>query len=266
MPRPRPTTIIGACRCRLAALPRDAEYGVFEIGMNHFGEIRNLVSFVRPHVALITTIAPAHLEFFGTCEAIADAKSEIFEGLVPGGAALIPSDNRLMPNVWRRAPHRPRCRASGALRQQRRGETCFLHAGRRRHAGQGRYSGPRGGLFCRRAGRTYRAECRGALAAVALMDGDVLNAAAALKNFTALKGRGARFAGGRHSRDRRKLQRQSRVHGGGAGAAGRRAKAARSRCWATCWKWAKAAGASCRLWPSPSPPRIPIWSSRPGRR
>ena len=60
--------------------------------MNHFGEIRNLVGFVRPHVALITTIAPAHLEFFGTCEAIADAKSEIFEGLVPGGAALIPSD------------------------------------------------------------------------------------------------------------------------------------------------------------------------------
>ncbi|MEO7053683.1 MAG: Mur ligase family protein, partial [Rhizomicrobium sp.] len=63
----------------LASLPRDAEYGVFEIGMNHPGEIRNLVSFVRPHVALITTIAPAHLEFFGSCEAIADAKSEIFE-------------------------------------------------------------------------------------------------------------------------------------------------------------------------------------------
>ncbi|HYS46538.1 MAG TPA: Mur ligase family protein, partial [Rhizomicrobium sp.] len=71
----------------LASLPRDAEYGIFEVGMNHFGELRNLVSFVRPHVALITTIAPAHLEFFGNCESIADAKSEIFEGLLPGGAA-----------------------------------------------------------------------------------------------------------------------------------------------------------------------------------
>ena len=86
----------------LASLPRDAEYGVFEVGMNHFGEIRNLVGFVRPHVALITTIAPAHLEFFGSCEAIADAKSEIFEGLVPGGAALIPP-TALMPSAWRRA-------------------------------------------------------------------------------------------------------------------------------------------------------------------
>ena len=66
----------------LASLPREAQFGVFEIGMNHFGEIRALVGFVRPHVALVTTIAPAHLEFFGTCEAIADAKSEIFEGIL----------------------------------------------------------------------------------------------------------------------------------------------------------------------------------------
>ncbi len=91
----------------LAALPRDAEYGVFEVGMNHFGELRNLVGFVRPHLALVTTIAPAHLEFFGNCEAIADAKSEIFEGIEPGGAALIPAGLAL-------------CRtADGARRQAR---------------------------------------------------------------------------------------------------------------------------------------------------
>src|SRR4029077_16756672 len=75
----------------LAAMPRQAQFGVFEIGMNHFGEIPSLVGLVRPHVALITTIAAAHLEFFGSCDAIADAKSEIFEGLAPGGAALVPS-------------------------------------------------------------------------------------------------------------------------------------------------------------------------------
>src|SRR6185369_70355 len=87
----------------LASLPRDAEYGIFEVGMNHFGELRNLVSFVKPHVALVTTIAPAHLEFFGNCEAIADAKSEVFEGLLPGGVALIPADNAYAERLKARA-------------------------------------------------------------------------------------------------------------------------------------------------------------------
>ena len=104
----------------LPSLPRDAEYGVFEVGMNHFGEIRNLVSFVRPHVALITTIAPAHLEFFGTCEAIADAKSEIFEGLLPGGAALIPSDSPYAERLAARARAGPGLAASSRFGSTRR--------------------------------------------------------------------------------------------------------------------------------------------------
>ena len=86
------------------------------------------------------------------------------------------------------------------------------------------------------------------------LDGDVLNAAAALKNFTALKGRGARFEAGGIAGDRRKLQRQSRLDGGGAGAAGRQRRAARSRCWATCWRWARAASPIMPAWPRPSPP------------
>lgn len=77
----------------LARLPADACFGVFEIGMNHAGEIATLVPMVRPHVALITTIAPAHLEYLGSLEAIADAKAEIFEGLEPGGIAVLPADN-----------------------------------------------------------------------------------------------------------------------------------------------------------------------------
>ena len=77
----------------LARMARDSAYGVFEIGMNHAGEIRALVKQVRPHVAIITTIAPAHLEYFGGVEAIADAKAEIFEGLEPGGTAILPADN-----------------------------------------------------------------------------------------------------------------------------------------------------------------------------
>src|SRR6185437_15196741 len=74
-----------------------------EIGMNHFGEIRALVGIVRPHVAIVTTIAPAHLEFFGTCEAIADAKSEIFEGIEAGGTAIIPADSPYADRLIARA-------------------------------------------------------------------------------------------------------------------------------------------------------------------
>jgi len=87
----------------VASLPREAEYAVFEIGMNHFGEIRGLVPLAKPQIVLITTIAPAHLEFFGNCEAIADAKSEIFEGLVPGGLALLPVDSPYCERLRTRA-------------------------------------------------------------------------------------------------------------------------------------------------------------------
>ncbi|MGN3973858.1 UDP-N-acetylmuramoyl-tripeptide--D-alanyl-D-alanine ligase [Tsuneonella sp. SYSU-LHT278] len=76
----------------LARMPSRAKFGVFEMGMNHAGEIDGLTAQVRPHVAVITTIAPAHIENLGSMEAIADAKSEIFNGLVAGGLAIIPTD------------------------------------------------------------------------------------------------------------------------------------------------------------------------------
>lgn len=76
----------------LARMPVSARYGVFEIGMNHPGEIRPLVKMVEPHVALITTIAPAHLGNFANVAEIAAAKAEIFEGIAPGGAALVNRD------------------------------------------------------------------------------------------------------------------------------------------------------------------------------
>ena len=76
----------------LARFPQSAKFGVFEIGMNHPGEITSLVAMVKPHVAVITTIAPAHLEYMGSLEAIADAKAEIFSGVAQGGAAVLPRD------------------------------------------------------------------------------------------------------------------------------------------------------------------------------
>lgn len=77
----------------LARMPENTRFGVFEMGMNHAGEIAALTRLVRPHIAVITTIAPAHIEMLGSIEGIARAKAEIFDGLEPGGTAVIPYDS-----------------------------------------------------------------------------------------------------------------------------------------------------------------------------
>jgi UDP-N-acetylmuramoyl-tripeptide--D-alanyl-D-alanine ligase len=78
----------------LARMPQQAAYGIFEMGMNHPGEINPLSRMARPHVALITTVEAVHSEFFDSDEAIADAKAEVFAGLEPGGTAILNRDNR----------------------------------------------------------------------------------------------------------------------------------------------------------------------------
>lgn len=77
----------------LARMPADTEYGVFEIGMNHAGEIAPLTRMVRPHVAIVTTVEAVHIENFRDVRGIADAKGEIFLGLEPGGVAIVNRDN-----------------------------------------------------------------------------------------------------------------------------------------------------------------------------
>lgn len=82
----------------LARMPAATRVGVFEMGMNHAGELDALTKLVRPHVAIVTAIAPAHSAYFASEAAIADAKGEIFRGLEPGGVAIVPYDS----------PHRSR--------------------------------------------------------------------------------------------------------------------------------------------------------------
>ena len=77
----------------LARMPRSARYGVFEIGMNHPGEITPLVRLVRPQVAIITTVEAVHIAQFSGIEEIAAAKAEIFDGLEAGGTAVLNMDN-----------------------------------------------------------------------------------------------------------------------------------------------------------------------------
>jgi len=93
----------------LARTPRDTEFCVAEIGMNHPGEIAPLARLARPHVAVITTVEKAHIGFLGSIEAIADEKAAILGGLEPGGVAVLPVDS----------PQFPRLRAAAEARSAR---------------------------------------------------------------------------------------------------------------------------------------------------
>ena len=87
----------------LSRLPREASYAVIEMGMNHSGEISGLSKLVRPDIALITTIAAVHLEFFDSIAEIADAKAEIFDGMHKNGTAVLNRDNIYFPILASRA-------------------------------------------------------------------------------------------------------------------------------------------------------------------
>ena len=176
----------------LARMPRDAELAVLEMGMNNKGEIDALTRQVRPHVALITAIAPAHIENLGSEEAIADAKAEIFNGLEPGGIAIVPNDT----------PHRDRL-VKAARRHADRTITfgtgdADVHA---IHA----VSAETGGSLISAAllereltftisqrGEHWVSNALAVLAAVEAVDEDVAVAALALADLGGLKGRGER--------------------------------------------------------------------------
>jgi len=87
----------------LARMPRDAAFAVFEMGMNHPGEITPLTTLVRPHIAIITSVEAVHMEYFASTAEIAAAKAEIFDGVGAGGIAILPRDNRHFATLKREA-------------------------------------------------------------------------------------------------------------------------------------------------------------------
>jgi UDP-N-acetylmuramoyl-tripeptide--D-alanyl-D-alanine ligase len=216
---------------------RDSRFGVFEMGMNHAGELAALTRQVRPHVAIVTAIAPAHIEYFGTEEAIADAKAEIFEGLEPGGTAIIPFDS----------PHRDRlmARQRRMPREHRHLRLEAAHADVR--AARGRAAPGGGSLVTPTSGRPRL--CYTVAAPGDHWVANSLAVMAAVRRWAAIWARpGWRWprcracrAGARgcevrpmaaRAADRRKLQRQPRLDEGDAGAIGRRRRAGASPCWA----------------------------------
>ena len=176
----------------LARMPRDSEYAVLELGMNNAGEIAALTRMVRPHVALITAIAPAHIENLKSEEAIADAKAEIFQGLEADGVAIVPNDS----------PHRDRL-VKAARRNAERiitfgGGDADVHAVHAVRSGGGGSLITASLLDCdltftiSQRGDHWVTNSLGALAAVEAVGGDVAAAGLALADMGALKGRGER--------------------------------------------------------------------------
>jgi UDP-N-acetylmuramoyl-tripeptide--D-alanyl-D-alanine ligase len=175
----------------LARMPEDCDYAIFEIGMNHPGEIRSLTRFVRPHIAVITLIAPAHLGHFKNMEEIARAKAEIFESVEKGGHALLNHDDRQwklleqaaheagVEHVWSFGEHpRATFRLVSYENDAEGSQIRVAMAGREVAAHIGA------------PGRHIAQNALAVLGAAYLAGADVEKAAAALSGFTAEKGRG----------------------------------------------------------------------------
>ncbi|WP_299191523.1 UDP-N-acetylmuramoyl-tripeptide--D-alanyl-D-alanine ligase [uncultured Erythrobacter sp.] len=178
----------------LARMPARARFGVFEMGMNHTGEIAPLADHVRPQVAVITTIAPAHIENLGSMEAIADEKAQIFSGLAKGGTAVIPADSEYTDRMVEHARKLGvkvvtfgrsegadvrlldaiPCASGGSLVTADLGDArlCYTIA---------------------EPGEHWIANSLGVMAAVRAAGGDLASAGLALAEMGGLKGRGARF-------------------------------------------------------------------------
>ena len=175
-------------------MPANARFGVFEMGMNHAGEIAPLTRMARPHVALVTTIAPVHIEHLGSIEAIADAKAEIFLGLEPRGTAVLNRD----------APQFERLKKAAAARGARvwsfgRGADCdaqlleveAIDGGSRVRA---RVLGHELAFELGAPGLHMAQDALGALLAAEALGADLEACAAALRRFSPQKGRGERFS------------------------------------------------------------------------
>ena len=177
----------------LARMPRDSRFAVLEMGMNHAGEIAALTRLVRPHVALVTAIAWAHIEQLGSIEAIADAKGEIFQGLEEEGIAVIPEDS----------PHRARL-VKAALRHADRtitfgmsedADVSTMHAARSDEGGSlvtARLVDSELTFTLSQRGDHWISNAMAVLAVVEAVGGDLGAAGLALADLGGLKGRGQR--------------------------------------------------------------------------
>jgi UDP-N-acetylmuramoyl-tripeptide--D-alanyl-D-alanine ligase len=176
----------------LARLPAGVRFGVFEIGMNHAGEIAPLSTLLRPHVAIITNVEAVHIAHFPNIEAIADAKAEIFEGMTPDGTVVLNRDNPHFTRLANRAKDRNirRIWSFGAAQDA---EACLLSVSLKPDGSsvQSMILGHRVNFTLPLPGRHHALNALAVLLAVAALDGDVAAAAEALAKLSPVQGRGS---------------------------------------------------------------------------
>ena len=193
----------------LLELRAEHRYAVIEMGMNHAGEIRALSQLARPDVALVNNAGSAHIEYLGSHEAIARAKGEIFEGLGSGGIAVINADDRFAP-LWRELAGGRTCVEFGMEHAADVTATCELRATESAiviNAG-----GAQAHATLAAPGMHNVMNALAAAAAAVALEIPLEVIAAGLQNFSGIKGRLERKPGlGGRDRDRRHLQRQSRI-------------------------------------------------------
>jgi UDP-N-acetylmuramoyl-tripeptide--D-alanyl-D-alanine ligase len=176
----------------LARMPRDVQFGVFELGMNHPGEIAPLAKHARPHAAIVTTVAAAHLEFFNSVGDIADEKVSIAAGLLPGGAIILPADNEHFERMVMGAKQ---CGCNNIISfgvspaHAQLLDMTFMATGMKVVAN---ILGQRVTYELSMVGKQWALNTIAVLAAVKAVGGDVAQAAAALAKLTPTKGRGLR--------------------------------------------------------------------------
>ncbi len=178
----------------LARMPAETAYGVFEMGMNHAGELSVLTRLVRPDIAIVTTIGPAHIENLGSEGAIADAKGEIFEGLVEGGTAIVPHDSPHIARLYNKATrHADRVLTFGL------GEGADVRAVEQAAAPGGgtmvtaQLPDARLSFTVSAPGRHWVLNALAVLSGVYAAGGDLAQAGLALGELPGLPGRGARY-------------------------------------------------------------------------
>ena len=176
----------------LARMPRDTERAIFEIGMNHAEEIRPLSRMVRPHAALVTTVGPVHTEAFEDGETgVARAKAEVFDGLEPGGIAVLNADNRWFELLKSEAE-----KAGAEVRTFGTGEGCdarlidFQPAGDHAFV-QARFHGKGLDFPILQTGLHWGLNSMAVLLMLEALDVDLGDSLAALGSFEPLAGRGA---------------------------------------------------------------------------
>ncbi len=177
----------------LARMPQDTQFGIFEIGMSAAGEITPLSGFVRPHVAMITTVEPVHLAQFANVEAIADAKGEIFSGLEASGIAVLPRDN---PHFERLYAHAKASKAGQIISfgtgEQAEARLIKLSLQPNSSMVEANINGKLIAYKLGAPGKHMVMNSLGILASVEALGGDLALAGLAFASFTPAAGRGAR--------------------------------------------------------------------------